>query len=190
MKKEKDLYGINGWLSFFVFILFSIGTYHLLFGLWELFGQLLDRFPTSFSVMVILCSAAPLYILNQLYARNQNIISLTRKYILAFPFIWAFWDMFLAQFNFTQHIINAILISIALNVITFTIPWYIYFAKSKRAKNTFGYEGKPMPEVIKCPNCGVEILLYPDEQRNKPVTCPACRTEVNKVVVKASLEIY
>ena len=178
--------GVAGWLlAFAVVVFWRILMFVRMDGQGVLL--LLERW-TYWQVWIVVArlflytleTILPVAIIYVLLTKRRNAVRWTKFFIVSAPltgFVGYFHDSPMSIYDFKFRIL--------LTAITFSIPWYVYFSRSKRVRNTFLFTESLLPRRIDCPSCFAELELSDDERKSRNVACPECNKEIRSVRVEA-----
>lgn len=200
---KENLYGIKGWLKFFVFLTILSGCTYFYYAAKSVF--IIEQFGSDFSdfygvilqlIFSIILTVFSLYLVYVIYGRKEYAPKIARFYLAAQPIISSLWISTMLFHSFPSLNKPELFVFFAVLFFSFSINlghsilWMIYFNESRRVVNTFVVFGKVMPPVILCPVCSETLELDEDERRNKPVICAACGKPVSKdeILLPAELE--
>jgi len=174
--QRRSVAGVRGWLLFFLIVLIwriyvfirVDGNQVRLFFEWGLNWPLWVI--TSRSVLYAFEILLPLWIIYVLLTKRMYAVKWAKSLILLAPltaFISLFHDSSLSLFDFKFRFL--------LTLLSFSVPWFLYFTKSKRVRNTYMFTEKLLPSTVDCPFCAAELELSTDERASRNVLCPECQ---------------
>ncbi|HEX2984259.1 MAG TPA: hypothetical protein VHO28_12010 [Ignavibacteriales bacterium] len=199
IQQSKNLYGVKGWLMFFVICLYLGGAFYLYQVITSIFlllepGEQIPKFG-YFIIRLIMSSGfsgLSFYLVYIIYQRRDYAPQYIRAYLIGIPalnlsfLILSLLPVLPQLFSRKSYIFFTIFFIAFALVIAFTIPWIKYFNNSVRVRNTFEFYGTPLPLSIQCPACSAFLALDEDERRNKPIICASCGKAVSKESVLSS----
>ena len=178
---SNPLYGVKGWLKFFVVVNLYIAP--ILFVMryilaWIGFTMMAEKYPNIIFVGIIETVVGAFLVYKAIQvARGLRDIKeravQNAKFFLKLVLAWTIISVplsFLSGLD-ADDLMPDVIRGLLSGVIGFAI-WYSYFNMSQRVKATYP-DWKDELEIT-CPECGAELELEENERNSKQFTCPSC----------------
>jgi hypothetical protein len=178
------LQGITGWLLIFIVLLpfrvfifittesssvYALLRYGLNWPLWVIISR---------ALLYLLETALPLWISYLLASKHAHAVIWTKVFLALSPLTIAISYFHDHPFSLFYSLESRVF----LTLFAFAIPWFVYFSKSKRVRNTYMFTKVILPSKINCPFCSVELALSDVERTARSVECPECHGQIEPVV--------